>query len=81
MSKKKIVNIKTKFGCFNCVFESNAPGKRYTITVPKLTGIVTCGENIDEAKKMVKEAIELHCDGLLEDNLAEIKVFTKRPEK
>lgn len=77
MAKKKIVNIKTKFGCFDCAFESNAPEKGYTVTVPRLAGVVTCGKNLDEAKEMAKEAVELHCEGLLEDNLAEIKIFSK----
>lgn len=77
MAKKKIVNIKTKFGSFDCVFESNAPEKGYTITVPKLKGIVTCGENLNEARKMAKEAIELHCECLFADNLAEVKIFSR----
>jgi predicted RNase H-like HicB family nuclease len=77
MTKKKIVNIKTRFGFFDCVFESNAPQKGYTVTVSKLKGVVTCGENLDEAKKMAKEAIELHCDGLFADNLAEVRVFDR----
>ena len=35
------------------------------------------GKNLDEAKEMAKEAIELHCEGLFADNLAEVRVFDK----
>lgn len=71
----KLISVKTNFGIFECRFESNTPEKGYTVTVPKLRGVVTFGENLNEAKKMVREAIELHCECLLEDGLAEIKVL------
>lgn len=70
---KKII-IPTLYGRFICVFESNKPEKGYTVTVPKLKGVVTFGDNLNEAKKMVKEAIELHCECLLSEGLAEIKI-------
>ena len=73
--KDKLISVKTNFGVFECRFESNAPERGYTVTAPKLNGVVTFGENINEAKKMAREAIELHCECLLEDGLAEIKVF------
>jgi len=56
---KKIV-IKVKQGSFLCRFESNFPDKGYTVTVPNLKGIVTFGENLAEAKQMIKEAIEVY---------------------
>lgn len=58
----KKVKIQTKNGKYACQFESNYPEKGYTVTVPSLKGIVTFGNNLVEAKKMVKEAIELHCE-------------------
>lgn len=73
-NRKKIVPIKTTYGKFICLFETNAPEKGYTVTVPKLKGVVTFGDNIDEAKGMAKEAIELHCECLLDEGLAEIKM-------
>lgn len=42
----------------------------YTVTVPALPGIVTDGETVDEALAMAREAIDLHMDGLGEDQLA-----------
>ena len=73
-NRKKFVPVKTTFGEFSCFFEANTPEKGYTVTVPKLKGVVTFGDNIIEARKMAKEAIELHCECLLDEGLAEIKV-------
>lgn len=74
MKKNKIVKVETRVGVFECLFESNAPEKGYTVIVPKLKGIVTFGENLKEAKKMAQEAIELHCECLLQGGLAEVKI-------
>ena len=74
MKKNKIVKVETRVGAFECLFESNTPEKGYTVTVPKLRGVVTFGENLEEAKKMAREAIELHCECLLQSGLAEVKV-------
>ena len=74
MKKNKIVKVETRVGAFECVFESNAPEKGYTVTVPKLKGVVTFGESIKEARKMAQEAIELHCECLLQSGLAELKI-------
>jgi len=76
--KKKYIKILTRLGNFECIFESNTPEKGYTVTVPKLSGIVSCGNNLNEAKKMIKEAIELHCECLLKDGLAGIKIYPHR---
>lgn len=40
------------------------PEGGYTVTVPTLPGVVTYGENIEEAKKMAIEAIELYLESL-----------------
>lgn len=42
-------------------------GQRYGVTVPDLTGCFSAGDSIDDALESVKEAIELHLEGLLED--------------
>lgn len=39
----------------------------YLVVVPALPGIVTYGENLDEARRMAAEAIQCHCEGLLKD--------------
>lgn len=75
--KKKLTSIKTAFGTFECLFDPNTPEKGYTVTVPKLSGVVTFGDKLAEAKRMAKEAIELHCECLLKGGMAEIKVRRK----
>ena len=42
------------------------PEGGYTVMVPSLPGCVTFGENIDEAIRMAKEAIELYLESLTE---------------
>ena len=42
------------------------PEGGYTVTVPSLPGCITYGETIDEAIKMVREAIELYIESLRE---------------
>lgn len=74
MLQKQVVSIKTIFGEFKCFFDSNRPEKGYTVTVPKLPGVVSCGDTLTEAKKMTKEAIELHCECLIEERRAELKL-------
>jgi antitoxin HicB len=40
------------------------PEGGFTVTVPSLTGCVTWGETIDEAKKMATEAILLYIEDM-----------------
>ena len=42
-------------------------GQRYGVTVPDLAGCFSAGDSIDDALESVKEAIELHLEGLSED--------------
>ena len=81
MNRYKVIIVETRFGNFECLFESNTPEKGYTVTVPKLRGVVTFCKNITEAKKMAKEAIELHCECLFKEGMAEIKIYQKPPKK
>jgi predicted RNase H-like HicB family nuclease len=41
----------------------------YTAIVPSLPGCITYGDTIDEAKLMVREAIELYIESLEADGL------------
>lgn len=77
MNKKQTIKVKTLFGTFECLFEPNYPEKGYTVTAPRLKGVVTCGDTLGEAKKMAQEAIELHCECLVEEGLAELKIYRK----
>ncbi|MFA5877218.1 MAG: type II toxin-antitoxin system HicB family antitoxin [Candidatus Paceibacterota bacterium] len=68
MDKK--IAIKTKMGTYDAVFSPNTPQRGYTVTVPKLKGIVTFGDTLAEAKENATEAIELHCKTLLSEGVA-----------
>ena len=37
----------------------------YTVLVPSLPGCITCGDTVEEAIEMAKEAISLYLDDLL----------------
>ncbi|OGF62005.1 hypothetical protein A2926_01425 [Candidatus Giovannonibacteria bacterium RIFCSPLOWO2_01_FULL_44_40] len=50
---------------YEVIFEPNGAG--YTVTVPKLPGIVTEGDNLKEAKEMAKDAIKCHLEAALKD--------------
>ena len=41
--------------------------ERYGLTVPDLAGCFSAGDSIEDALESVKEAIELHLEGLLEE--------------
>ena len=51
---------------YTVIFELNENGG-YTVTVPALPGLVTEGENMDEAKMMAREAIACYLEGLQND--------------
>lgn len=68
----KKIAIKTNCGTFVCRFATDGKDPGYTVTVPSLKGVVTEGRTLVEAKKMAREAIELHCEGLLAAGLSKV---------
>ncbi len=52
---------------FDVVFEDNGDG--YTVTVPKLPGLVTEGSNLKEAREMARDAIRCYLEALLKDRI------------
>jgi predicted RNase H-like HicB family nuclease len=44
-------------------------GVSYGVAVPDLPGCFSAGDTLDEAIEMAREAIDLHCEGLYEDDL------------
>lgn len=50
---------------YTVVYQKEPEGG-YTVIVPSLTGCVTYGKNLEEAKKMAREAIELYLESLKE---------------
>jgi predicted RNase H-like HicB family nuclease len=47
-----------------------APGSNYSAYVPDLPGCISVGDTLDEVKRMIHEAIELHLESMREDGLA-----------
>lgn len=60
MEKRKEIIYK-----YEVIFDSNEAG--YTVTVPKLPGLVTEGNNLKEARDMAKDAIRCYLEALLKD--------------
>ena len=50
---------------FDTIFESNGEG--YTVTVPKLPGLVTEGDSMKEARWMARDAIRCYLESLLKE--------------
>jgi len=55
---KKILNVKTKYGSFYCIFESEKDMGGYSVEAKNVQGAVSWGKNINEAKRMIVEAVE-----------------------
>ena len=52
---------------YEAIFDPNGAG--YTITVPKLPGLVTEGDNLKEAREMAKDAIRCYLGALLKEKI------------
>ncbi|HEY4501132.1 MAG TPA: hypothetical protein VJI70_02605 [Candidatus Paceibacterota bacterium] len=57
-SSIKTAIVKTQYGSFKVVFESEADMGGYVVTAPKVQGAVSWGKNLAHAKKMIAECIE-----------------------
>lgn len=53
---------------FDALFDPNGAG--YTVTVPKLPGLVTEGSSLKEAREMARDAIRCHLEGILKERAA-----------
>lgn len=65
--KKLALSIETKRGTYEAIFRWDVKDKAYIVNVPSLSGVVTFGKNLKDAKRMAKDAIELYCEYLIED--------------
>jgi len=62
---------------YEVIFDPNGAG--YTVTVPKLPGLVTEGDSLKEAREMVKDAIHCYLEAILKEKaLSFSKVGTHR---
>jgi len=50
---------------YEVIFDPNGAG--YTVTVPKLPGLVTEGDSLRHAREMAKDAIRCYIEGLLKE--------------
>jgi len=55
---KKISVVKTKYGAFQCVFEPEKDMGGYVVEARGVQGAVSWGSTLNEARKMIAEAIE-----------------------
>ena len=67
---------KEKIYQYQVVFDPNGAG--YTVTVPKLPGLVTEGDNLKEARGMAKDAIRCYIEALLKDKMLRKSAEAKR---
>ncbi len=44
-------------------------GKNYSAYVPDLPGCIATGKTLEETERLIREAVELHLNGLREDGL------------
>ena len=52
---------------YDTIFDPNGAG--YTVTIPKLPGLVTEGDNLKEAREMAKDAIRCYLEAVLKDQV------------
>jgi predicted RNase H-like HicB family nuclease len=50
---------------YTVVIESD--GRTFSAYVPDLPGCVTAGDSEDDVRRLIKEAIEFHLEGMIED--------------
>ena len=64
---------------YGAIFDPNGGG--YTVTVPKLPGLVTEGSNLKDAREMAKDAIRCYLEALLKDRTVSISKIHKEKLK
>lgn len=67
---------KEKIYQYEVILDSNGEG--YTVTVPKLPGLVTEGSSLKEAREMAKDAIRCYIEALLKDKVLDSRRLTER---
>jgi predicted RNase H-like HicB family nuclease len=70
--------MKEKIYQFEAIFDPNGDG--YTVTMPQLPGLVTEGNNLKEAREMVKDAIRCYLEALLKEKLFGLQKLNVRRE-
>ncbi|HEY4474223.1 MAG TPA: hypothetical protein VI957_03625 [Candidatus Paceibacterota bacterium] len=80
---KKTAIVKTQYGSFKAVFESEPDMGGFVATALTVQGAVSWGKNISEAKKMIADAIEgiIEVRGLSDAVAQGYMRFTARAKK
>lgn len=65
--KKYTFNIPTNRGTYSVVLKWDNRDRAYLVSVPSLPEVITFGKTLADAKRMAKDAIELHCDCLIDE--------------
>lgn len=60
---KKTADVKTKYGTFRCVFEPERDMGGYTAEAIGLSGALSWGKTLADAKRRAVEAIEVAVEG------------------
>lgn len=68
MAKVKKIQIATDYGSHSCVFKSDGENG-FIVTAPGVQGMITWGKDLEHAKKMAKECLELCVECLVECRL------------
>lgn len=72
-----IINIKTRYGSHDCIFEKDVEKGGFIVTAKNLKGVITWGKNLLEAKKMAKEAVELCIECVVEECIRHWRTIKK----
>lgn len=64
---------------YEVIFEPNGAG--YTVMVPKLPGLVTEGDNLRQAREMVKDAIRCYLEAILKENTRQFSKLSTHQDK
>lgn len=65
---KRKIQVNTDYGSHECVFKSDG-ARGFIVTAPGVEGMITWGKNVEHAKKMAKECLELCIECLVERRL------------
>ena len=66
VAQKKIFAIATRHGVYSAWIVRDTKSRTYRAQARDLPGVLTFGTSVADAKRMVKDAIELHCDCLID---------------
>ena len=79
---KKTEMVVTRYGTFKAVFEPEPDMGGYVVEAPAVSGAVSWGKNLAEARRMIVESIECAIEGdviLAAESAGQVVVRKSRP--